>query len=154
MSPLLIAVALVLAVGLWGYLQTGANQSGPSASGSGRLSASQIAGYAANAGFAGDDLPTAVAIALAESGGDSQNQTGDGGTSWGLWQIHWTVHPEFDKSQLLDPQYNANAAYALYSRAGGAFTDWSAYNNGKFAGFLPAAQVASAPLRTDLAQYS
>lgn len=138
MSPLLIAVALVLAVGLWGLL----SMSQTSGGGSGVLSASQIAAVASNAGFSGDDLVTAVAIALAESGGDSQDQTGDGGTSWGLYQIHWTVHPEFDKSQLLDPQYNANAAYTLYRNKGGTFTDWSAYNNGKYAAFLPAASGA------------
>lgn len=141
MSPVLIAIALVLAVGLWGFLST-SQTSGSGSGGSGVLSASQIAQVASNAGFSGDDLTTAVAVALAESGGDSQNQTGDGGTSWGLWQIHWTVHPEFDKSQLLDPQYNANAAYTLYSKAGGAFTDWSAYNNGKYVAFMPAASGA------------
>lgn len=137
MSPVLIAVALVLAIGLWGYLSTSG-----SIGGSGVLSASQIAAVASNAGFQGDDLTTAVAIALAESGGDSQNQTGDGGTSWGLWQIHWTVHPEFDKNQLLNPQYNANAAFALYSARGGTFGDWSAYNNGSYLAFLSAASGA------------
>jgi hypothetical protein len=46
---------------------------------------------------------------------------------WGLYQIYWTVHrswlcPELgicNASQLYDPRTNAEAAYALYQRAGG-----------------------------------
>jgi Lysozyme like domain len=120
-SPVLVLVAAILAIGIWGYIQRGdvlyiVN----------KLSASDIAVYAANAGFMGDDLVTAIAIALAESGGDPQVE-GDSGTSYGLWQIHWTVHPEFDKASLKDPQYNANAAFSLYQKRGGLFGDWSTY---------------------------
>jgi hypothetical protein len=114
---------------------------------SGRLNAQQIAGYAQTAGFQGDDLVTAVAIALAESGGDASNTTGDNGTSWGLWQIHWTVHPEFDKQSLLDPQYNANAAFQLYTNRGNSFHDWSTFgtapgHNNAYARFLDTAEQA------------
>lgn len=91
----------------------------------GRLNAQQIAQVAAQAGFQGDDLVTAVAIALAESGGDP-NASGDSGTSIGLWQIHYTVHPEFDPAQLSDPQYNANSAYSIFI-ARGSFADWSTF---------------------------
>ena len=91
----------------------------------GKLSPGQIAGFAQNAGFSGDDLVTAVAIALAESAGDP-NAVGDAGTSIGLWQIHYTVHPEFDPTQLHDPQYNANAAFDLFTRRNG-FNDWSTF---------------------------
>lgn len=140
-DTVLIAVALVLAIGLWGYL--GAFSGGSTATSSGVLSASQIASYASNAGFSGSDLQTATAIALAESvPSGNPNSVGDGGTSYGLWQIHWTVHPEFDKTQLFDPQYNANAAYALYVHAGGTFTDWTTFNTGKYLAFLPAVQGA------------
>lgn len=94
------------------------------------IPAKDIATYAGIAGFSGDDLVIAVAIALAESGGDPKAQGDNFGgeyTSYGLWQIHWTVHPEFDASQLFDPQYNANAAYLLYARRGNRFIDWSTY---------------------------
>ena len=108
-----------------------------------RLSAAEIAGYAANAGFTGDDLTTAVAIALAESNGGDPKAQGDlmdgQYTSYGLWQIHFTVHPEFDASQLFDPQYNANAAYNLYLRRGHQFKDWSAFNNRAYIAYLQAA---------------
>jgi hypothetical protein len=79
-----------------------------------------------------------AAIALAESTGDPTNTTGDGGTSWGLWQIHWTVHPQFNKYQLTDPGYNAKAAMSLCgNQAGsttscidtqGAQTPWTTWN--------------------------
>lgn len=89
----------------------------------------QIAGYANNAGFSGSDLVMAVAIALAESGGQSA-VPGDQGTSIGLWQIHTTAHPEFAGWDLADPQTNANAAFSIYSASGNAFTAWTTYNNG------------------------
>jgi hypothetical protein len=45
---------------------------------------------------------------------------------FGLFQIHWTVHRGWladygitSSSQLFDPRTNAEAAYALYQRAGG-----------------------------------
>lgn len=127
---------LLLAVAVVGYMFfsiTGASQivSGLLVN----LSAAQIAQYASNAGFSGDDLVTAVAIALAESSGNP-GAVGDNGTSIGLWQIHYTVHPEFDVNQLKDPQYNAQAAYSLYSRRHG-FNDWSTYTVENAQGVLP-----------------
>jgi hypothetical protein len=98
-----------------------------------RLSASEIAGYAQNAGFSGSDLTMAVAVALAESSGNPAAH-GDlaitPGGSVGLWQINLKYHPEFNGQDLTDPQTNANAAYAIYHKAGNRFTDWSTYNDG------------------------
>lgn len=131
-EELVLVLAIIFATGIVGYFLAGEV-------GLGKLAASQIARYASNAGFAGDDLVTAIAIALAESGGDPSIE-GDGGTSYGLWQIHWTVHPEFDRNKLKDPQYNANAAYALYFRRGN-FKDWTTYNTDAYAAFLNTAQA-------------
>lgn len=73
--------------------------------------------------------PIMAAIALAESSGDPANTTGDGGTSWGLYQIHWTVHPQFDTSQLLDPAYNTQAAIQLSGNGQNLspWTTWQSY---------------------------
>jgi hypothetical protein len=49
-----------------------------------------------------------------------------------LWQIHFTVHPEFDENSLYDPQYNANAAFQIYQNAGNTFTDWTTFNKGTY----------------------
>lgn len=97
-----------------------------------------LADYARKAGFSGEDLVTAVAIAIAESSGDP-NARGDlrdpydpsTATSYGLWQIHWTVHPETfmnDPAELFDPQRNAYAAFTIYNKAGRTFRDWSTFD--------------------------
>ena len=111
------------------------------------LTPAQIAAYAQNAGFTGADLQTAVAIALAESGGnpvtynpETAAGTPDGEGSYGLWQIYLNAHPEFAMQNLYDPQTNANDAYAVYAAAGG-FSPWSTYTSGAYQAFL--SQVAS-----------
>jgi hypothetical protein len=118
------------------------------------LSPSQIAQYAAAAGFAGNDLLTAVDIALAESGGNpaayNPETAAAGGTpqgqgSYGLWQIYLKMHPEFAGANLADPQTNANAAYSIYAIAGG-FTPWSTYTSGEYGMYeSPAVVAAMAP---------
>jgi len=106
------------------------------------LTAAQINYYAQTAGFSGSDLATAVAIALAESSGNAaiynpETQAGApaGKGSYGLWQIYLNKHPEFAGVNLYDPQTNANAAYSIYSAAGG-FSPWTTYKSGKYQQFL------------------
>lgn len=130
--------------------------------GAGKLTALQLAQLAANAGFSGCDLPVAVAIALAESGGNpneyNPESAAKGGTpsgkgSYGLWQIYTKVHPCWTPAQLVDPQSNANAAFAVYQAAGNTFKPWSTaweFSGGKesvylgagaaFQKFMPVAQ--------------
>lgn len=109
--------------------------------GIGALSASDIRSFAANAGFEGDDLNTAVAVALAESSGNP-NAVGDlsitPGGSVGLWQINLRWHPEYTKEQLQDPQTNANAAHAVFQDAGNSFTPWSTFKSGAYLAYMPA----------------
>lgn len=110
-----------------------------------RLTDIQIAQVAAAAGFGGDSLITAVAVALAESGGDAGNITGDGGTSFGLWQIHWTVHRQFVPAQLTDPNYNAQAAFEV-SNGGTYWHPWTTFNTGAYRKYMARAQAAAAQL--------
>jgi len=120
------------------------------------VNASDIQAVAANAGFSGADLATAVAIALAEtnpSGNENsynpeaQKGTPQGQGSYGLWQIYLWKHPEFAGLNLMDPQTNANAAYQLYEQHG--FAPWSTYGSGKYQAYLgqaiAAVQAAAAP---------
>lgn len=114
-----------------------------------KLTASQIADLARNAGFSGADLATAVAVALAESGGNvyAYNAETQAGTpqskgSYGLWQIYRQAHPEFDAWDLNDPQQNAKAAFAVYRSAGNSFHPWSTFKNGKYSAHLTVAQGA------------
>ena len=109
------------------------------------MDAATIQAYAANAGFNGADLQTAVAIALAESGGNP-NIVGDQslapakGPSYGLWQINVgsKAHPEYAGWNLLDPQTNAAAAYQVYAKAAGSFQPWSTFGNGRYQAFMSA----------------
>ena len=105
------------------------------------MTADQIAQYADQAGFSGPDLQVAVAIALAESSGNP-SAVGDLtlGVSVGLWQINLKAHPQYTQAQLVDPQQNANAAYAIYQAAGNQFTPWSTYNGGQYSSYIVQAQ--------------
>lgn len=101
------------------------------------LSASDIAKLAYKAGFRGNDLNIAVAVALAESGGNTAAYnpeaaagTAKGSGSRGLWQIYGTAHPEYNNDSAFDPFVNAQAAYKVYREAGNRFTPWSTYNAG------------------------
>lgn len=114
---------------------------GGSTFGMGNLSADQIAQYADQAGFSGPDLQVAVAVALAESSGNP-NALGDPtlGVSVGLWQINLKAHPQYSQQALLDPQTNANAAYAIYQAAGNTFQPWSTYTGGQYSSYIVTAQ--------------
>lgn len=150
--PLVLGIVLVVVVGGVIALQSRLRSQGSAAAGcpappsdecsppcnndgtSGGGNMDPIATVAANAGFSGSDLVTAVAIALAESGGDP-GAVGDKalaptkGPSIGLWQINIgsKAHPEYASVDLTDPQTNANAAYAVYSAAG-SFRPWATFD--------------------------
>lgn len=109
------------------------------------LNISQLLALASAAGFQGDDLATAVAVALAESGGNPQAynpekaaRAPEGMGSFGLWQIYKNAHPEFAGENLFDPQTNAAAAFAIYQAAGSSFGPWSTFKNGAYSARLDA----------------
>lgn len=112
------------------------------------MTISDIATVAENAGFQGEDLITAVAVALAESSGnpDALGDIGIGQGSFGLWQINSKYHPEFgpDFTTLYDPQTNANAAYQVYTAAGNSFSPWSTFKNGSYEQFMSSVAAAIA----------
>lgn len=91
------------------------------------ISDSQIAQIAHAAGWADNEVPTAVAVALAESGGNSDavSSTGD----YGLWQINQAAHPGM---ATLDPYDNGRNAYKIWQQAGNKWTSWTAYKNGTY----------------------
>lgn len=118
-----------------------------------QLSPQQIAQVSYNAGFRGQSLINAIAIALAESGGNPSAYnpelaagTRPGSGSRGIFQIYGQAHPEYNSSLMFDPNANAQAAYKVYQQAGGRFTPWSTLNQGSYKQYLGLAQSAAAQL--------
>jgi hypothetical protein len=102
-----------------------------------------------SAGWVGKDAQMAVAVILAESGGDPDvtSANPDGGTNVGLFQLD-TPHGEgsgYSVAQLKNPQTNAVVAHAAWLRDGKTFTKhWATANNGAAAAKL--AQASSGKL--------
>ena len=108
------------------------------------LSVQEILALVQAAGQGGDHQ-TAIAVALAESGGDPA-AVGVNNDQWsshdrGLFQIndHW--HPEVSDACAFDAACNTNAAYAI-SNGWTDFTAWTTFNSGAYQKFLP--QVSTA----------
>ena len=103
----------------------------------------EIARVAAGAGFTGDGLVTAVAVAMAESSGNpTAHLLTSREDSRGLWQINVRAHPSYDANRLYDPAYNAAAAYDI-SGGGTSWRAWSTYTNGAYRAYLPEARTAA-----------
>lgn len=109
------------------------------------LSASQIAGYAKNAGVPPGQVAIATAIALAESGGqtDATSPTNSNGTrDMGLWQIN-SVHTNLlSGHDVYDPAQNAAMMFTL-SKGGTNWNAWSVYKNGAYMKHLGNAQAVT-----------
>ena len=127
------------------------------------LNATELTKLARSVGMPEDKIPTMVAIALSESGGDSSIDTiksglydRNGETSYGLWQINMTgnLRPERLKQfgissvdDLYDPVTNAKAALNILNSQG--LNAWSVYKSGKgtYLNNLPAAKDAYESLK-------
>lgn len=110
------------------------------------LSWDQLAALAVKVGFPPGPAAIAVAITQPESGrNDTTVQQGMpySQTGWGLWQITpGNSEPQFGiDNQLLDPYWNARAAYQKWSDAGG-FRPWTTWVNGLEQPYLPDAEAA------------
>lgn len=94
----------------------------------------QIAGYALAAGFPPNEIATATAVALAESGGDSGaiNHNTNGSYDYGMWQIN-TVHGALlNQGDKFNPLDNAKMALTIWKGAGNKWTPWSVYKSGVY----------------------
>jgi hypothetical protein len=88
-----------------------------------RWDATEIARFARGAGFAGEHVTTATAVALATSGGNAAydfRAGAPGAGHWvGLWGIDVDRWTELADHDLHVPQHAATAAYGLTSATGG-----------------------------------
>jgi hypothetical protein len=122
------------------------------------LSAREIAEYAYQAGFRGERLSKAVAVAIAESNGvtnakgDTTLVDGKWGPSIGLWQIRSlrpsqqeTYPDEYrlrEQHANLDPSTNAKHAFAL-SDHGTDWSKWSTYGGTRYHEVMDRARAAA-----------
>ena len=111
------------------------------------LTIPEIAGYARQAGVPENQVPTATAIAMAESGGDAAAFSApnrNGTIDRGLWQIN-SVHAQYPDATMRDPVHNARAMFAL-SRGGRDWSPWTTFTqaNNSYRAFLPQVQKALA----------
>lgn len=115
-----------------------------------KLSPSEIAYLVAWAGFTPDEQPTAIAVALAESGGDceviARSTIGEnlGQRDHGLWQIsnRWNGQRLIDLGPWRNPWRNTAMAYDLFEEWGRTWGAWKAYTSGSYEVFLPDAVIA------------
>jgi len=125
------------------------------------LNANAIAAYAAKAGFRNDvkirgvsELVLAVAIALGESGGNTQaHNAKPPDNSFGLMQINMigglgpARRKQFGISsneELYRPDVNMKAARQVFVDAGNSFRPWSVYTSGSYLRYLTKAQAGVA----------
>jgi hypothetical protein len=116
-----------------------------------KYNTAQIAALAHIGGFTGkEQIVTATAIALAESGGD-QNATHknkNGSTDKGLWQINDKAHPDKIALATSSAIGNAQAAYKVWAEKH-SFTPWATFNSKSYLAHMPAAESAYAELQDD-----
>lgn len=106
------------------------------------ISDAQIAQAAENGGFTNHTFKVrAVAIALAESGGntDAFNPAHKSGT-YGLWQISKSDHPDLWNDSWRDPNVNATMAFGVLRKQG--WSAWSVYTSQRYRVFLNRARKA------------
>ena len=105
----------------------------------------QIAELAFDVGWTGQDIVTAVCVALAESGGytDRVNTAGNHPASRdrGLWQINDFWHPEVSDAQAFDPVACAMAAHRVWAANG--WHAWVTYTSGSYLQFTHRATIAA-----------
>lgn len=89
----------------------------------------------------------ALAVALAESGGKpgAVGHNTNGSSDWGLWQINDKAHPEMfseGDTRWADPVSNRDMAFKVWQQAGGKWTPWSTYTNGRYQMYMNRAATA------------
>lgn len=105
----------------------------------------QVVAYAYGAGWVGDALTQAVAIAKAETNWDPAYLfKGPETEQRGLWGINWIDHTNFDRLQLMDPGYNAASAWILWAQNGNQWVDWQSYLDGSYRAHMGEASNAVA----------
>lgn len=102
------------------------------------LSGAQLQQLWIGAGGPADEAEVAAAIALAESGGnsDARNNNPPVEDSRGLWQINVLAHPWAAAQNMYNPSTNAAAAVRVYQGRSSTFNAWSTYTSGAYLAYM------------------
>lgn len=102
------------------------------------LTAQTIADHAYRAGFRGDDIDIAVAVARAESGWNAKatNANTNGSVDYGLMQINSIHAAILSAGNWADPGDNMVMAFKVFSDVGGKWTPWVTFWSGSYKKFL------------------
>ena len=106
-----------------------------------------VAQAAHDAGFTGNDLVIAIAVAKAESGWQPSAispRNADGTKDCGLWQINSIHRDLLRKSSCSDPKANARMARQIWQNAHGSWSPWVTYQHHKHAQFMAEARSLAA----------
>lgn len=98
------------------------------------LGGQQVVKAAHAAGFRGDDLVVAVAVARAESDWNpvAKNQNSNGTTDYGLFQINSIHEAILARGDWRNPADNARMAFQVWSDAGNRWGPWVTYWRGTY----------------------
>jgi Lysozyme like domain len=115
-----------------------------------RLSPHEIAYVVKTVPWAIPEQRIAIAVALAESGGDTdiiaRSETGAsiGNRDHGLWQISGRWHGEKLQRSLnwRNPYENAKIAYEIFLASNRTWTPWAVFNSKAYEKYLPDADIA------------
>lgn len=103
----------------------------------------EVTAYSAiiDAGWSMQEAPTALAIAMAESGLNptATHKNTNGSTDYGLFQVNSIHNPT--QAEKTEPVANAKKAYSIYAAAGNKWTPWATFNSGAYKSHLAAANA-------------
>jgi Lysozyme like domain len=106
-----------------------------------------VAQAAKDAGFTGNDLVIAIAVAKAESRWQPSvvsPTNADGTKDCGLWQTN-SIHKDLlRKNSCGDPKANARMARQVWKNAHGSWSPWYTYKSGKHLAFISEARNLAA----------
>lgn len=106
--------------------------------------AAEAADAAVAAGFYGENLVIAVAVAGAESGWNpsATHVNTNGSTDYGEWQIN-SIHAAILRAGTWsNVNDNAIMAHKVWAAAGNSWTPWATYNSGSYQNFMTQARAA------------
>jgi hypothetical protein len=146
-APWVLAAGAGLVFAASGVTESGSGGTAAAAESKPSTPGAVVAQAAKDAGFTGNDLVIAIAVAKAESGwrpSAVSPRNADGTKDCGLWQIN-SIHKDLlRKNSCSDPKANARMARQIWKNAHGSWSPWYTYKNSKHFPFISEARSLAA----------